>query len=355
MGQRSFKVASGVKVNVNKRSVGLTVGGKRARYTVNSKGRSTATVRVPGASLRHTSGSGAANRARTTRASAPAARPAVANEPRPGLFASRSERAYYRGVKELAAGRAAVAMEQFRESTRRAGSARAGAARPVAPFLMGGFTAARLGEIEEAIGLLEQAITQTTPIPDRWMQRYGGHIALTIEIGPSAKAQLPLDGSAPGIFLAQCHSQRGDIGKALEAVRPIEGEPVGPAALGAICKIHEAAEDWDGVIRLTAGIVNDDDITLSLWLMQAGAMEHKGLDEAAIEVYKDTLRSTKRNGDLLTIARYQRAKTYLRLGNRRQALRDLNRLYADHPDYEDVAALLEGLTRSGGQSSRPTS
>jgi predicted Zn-dependent protease len=68
------------------------------------------------------------------------------------------------------------------------------------------------------------------------------------------------------------------------------------------------------------------------------------------EVCKDALRSSKRNGDLLTIARYQRAKIYLRLGNRRQALRDLNRLCADQPDCEDVGALLERLTRSGGQS-----
>lgn len=172
MGRRSFKVASGVKVNVNERSVGLTVGGKRARYTVNSKGRST--DREPGAGTR-----GA----------------------RSGLQGPRSRRGLGRGV-----------------------------------------------------------------------------------------------------------------------------------------------------IRLTAGLLNEDDVTLALRLMQVGAMEHKGLDEAAIEVYKDALRSSKRNGDLLTVARYQRAKTYLRLGNRRQALRDLNRLYADQPDYEDVGALLEELTRSGGQS-----
>ena len=36
--RKSFKVAPGVKFNVNKKSVGVTVGTKGAHYTVNSKG-----------------------------------------------------------------------------------------------------------------------------------------------------------------------------------------------------------------------------------------------------------------------------------------------------------------------------
>ena len=45
--RRSVKIAPGVKVNFNKKSVGVTVGGKAAKVTVNSKGRVTASAKTP--------------------------------------------------------------------------------------------------------------------------------------------------------------------------------------------------------------------------------------------------------------------------------------------------------------------
>jgi hypothetical protein len=49
--RKSIKIAPGVKVNLNKKSVGVTIGGKGMHYTVNSKGRRTTTVGLPGTGL----------------------------------------------------------------------------------------------------------------------------------------------------------------------------------------------------------------------------------------------------------------------------------------------------------------
>lgn len=46
--RRSTKIAPGVKVNLSKKNVGVTVGSKGAHYSVNSSGRKTTTVGVPG-------------------------------------------------------------------------------------------------------------------------------------------------------------------------------------------------------------------------------------------------------------------------------------------------------------------
>lgn len=46
--RKSFKIAPGVRVNVGKKSVGMSVGGKGLRYSVNSSGRRTSTVGIPG-------------------------------------------------------------------------------------------------------------------------------------------------------------------------------------------------------------------------------------------------------------------------------------------------------------------
>ena len=49
--RKSVKIAPGLKLNFNKKSVGLTMGGKGAHYTINSSGTKTASVGIPGTGL----------------------------------------------------------------------------------------------------------------------------------------------------------------------------------------------------------------------------------------------------------------------------------------------------------------
>lgn len=55
--RKSFKIAPGVRVNVGKKSIGISAGVKGARVSVNSKGRVTKTVGIPGTGLSHTDSS----------------------------------------------------------------------------------------------------------------------------------------------------------------------------------------------------------------------------------------------------------------------------------------------------------
>lgn len=45
--RKSIKLGKGVRLNLNKKSVGLSVGGKLGRISVNSKGRTTKTIHTP--------------------------------------------------------------------------------------------------------------------------------------------------------------------------------------------------------------------------------------------------------------------------------------------------------------------
>ena len=56
--RKSIKVAHGIKVNLNKKSLGLTLGGKGIHHTVNSSGRRTSSVGIPGTGLSYVSSSG---------------------------------------------------------------------------------------------------------------------------------------------------------------------------------------------------------------------------------------------------------------------------------------------------------
>ena len=53
--RKSFKIAPGVRVNIGKKSVGISAGVKGARVSVNSNGRVTKSVGIPGTGLSYVS------------------------------------------------------------------------------------------------------------------------------------------------------------------------------------------------------------------------------------------------------------------------------------------------------------
>ena len=56
--RKSIKIAPGLKLNINKKSVGLTAGIRGAHYTINSKGKRTKTIGIPGTGLSYTTSTG---------------------------------------------------------------------------------------------------------------------------------------------------------------------------------------------------------------------------------------------------------------------------------------------------------
>ena len=53
--RKSFKIAPGVRLNVSNKSTGLSFGGKGLRYSINSNGRRTSSVGIPGTGLSYVS------------------------------------------------------------------------------------------------------------------------------------------------------------------------------------------------------------------------------------------------------------------------------------------------------------
>ena len=92
------------------------------------------------------------------------------------------------------------------------------------------------------------------------------------------------------------------------------------------------------VVRLTEGIENETPVHTALLLYKARALRGLGLLDAARETLTGALRRRKgRSEELLRALRYERALVYEDLGQRRRARSELEKLYAEFPDYEDVA------------------
>ena len=95
------------------------------------------------------------------------------------------------------------------------------------------------------------------------------------------------------------------------------------------------------VIRLTEGIENESGIHAALLLYKAKALRKLHLNEAARDVLTRALRRKKdRSDDLLHALRYESALVYEAVGQHKRARSELEKLYAEAPDYEDVAARL---------------
>ncbi len=93
------------------------------------------------------------------------------------------------------------------------------------------------------------------------------------------------------------------------------------------------------VVRLASGLENETPVHTALLLYKARALRGLGLLIAARETLTAALRRKKgRSEELLRALRYERALVYEDLGKPRRARAELEKIYAEAPDYEDVAA-----------------
>jgi tetratricopeptide (TPR) repeat protein len=339
--RRSIKLGPGVKLNLNKRSMGLTVGGRGAHYSVNTRGQRTRTIGLPGTGLSYIDRSSPRRSpARRSPARAPAAlsvaQPAAA--PRPGIFARHYERTFYEGVQKISHEDYQGALTAFEDADQSDDKHRA-----ISPALFAGVLSFQLGDHATAATYLERIANSSQSLPDKLMGKYAQGLHISVDID---RVSIPVEiGSlAAAMLLAQCYAETNRVDEAIGIAQQLYEHSETAGLLLFLCAMYQRAEDWDEIVHATAGISNEDDLTLTLRLWQAEAMEKQDLPDAAFEAYRDALKSKKRDSELLKKARYKRAMLYLAVGKRAMAKRDLGRLYGEDPDFEDVASALQSLS-----------
>jgi predicted Zn-dependent protease len=119
-----------------------------------------------------------------------------------------------------------------------------------------------------------------------------------------------------------------------------------PFLILSLCDLYAEVGAWDEIVDVASGVTNEDDVSLQVRLIQARAFREKGMDEAALEAYKDALRSKKRDPELLREVRYERAELYLASGKKAQGRKELERIYAEDAQFRDVAELLRAEDRA---------
>jgi tetratricopeptide (TPR) repeat protein len=128
--------------------------------------------------------------------------------------------------------------------------------------------------------------------------------------------------------------------------RVIEEDRLDVVAVAALAELmldadpvpRDAAEQ---IIRMTAVVENETPVHAAALLYKARALRVLGLHGAAVKTLTKAYRRKKdRPADLLRQIRYDRALGYEAIGQKRRARQELEAIYAEAPDFADVAERL---------------
>jgi tetratricopeptide (TPR) repeat protein len=333
--RKSISLGGGVRLNASKTGFGLSAGTRGARYSVHSSGRRTRSVGLPGSGLSYVTTRSGSSRRAASNTQRQATAGTAASISKPGLFAPAHEKAFAKGVSVYVSGDAHKAWQHFCEAARRDTQDKS-----AADDLFAGLLAVQLEKTAEAIPYLERVVRSPTELPDDLMRKYIPGGATTIGVTPHVSVSVPFGSTAAALALAEVYQGAGRRDEAIGVLQKLLEIRKEASLTLSLAELLAEEEAWDELVELTAGTKNQDDLTLAICIFQARALESQGMDEAALEVYRDALRSKKRDDELLKRARYARGRLYLRLGKKAQGRKDLSRVYADDPSFEGVADLL---------------
>jgi len=344
---RSFSIVPGVKFRLNKRSVGLTLGKGPFHYTVNSRGRRTSSVGIPGTGMYFQDGRGGTPYRRPSRRRTAASAPAPAPEPqfitgtaadaiatslvtrRPGWFAPKGEKALHRAL----AAKDIPALEQL---------AAAGG-----PFtLASNALLAIVAPCEDDAGLerraraIYAALAAGDPAADPFIRKYAPGLVTAVPITEQVSAELPMNRMGLALLYVETLQELGRLEDAANYVAGLERNEVSALSLA---ELWIALERWDEVVGLTTGVTNADDFTALMLVYRGIAFREQGYYDAAREAFRDALRSKKRSPLIRHLALFARSQCSVEQRRFAAARKDLETILNEDPSYEGLQAALDAL------------
>ena len=326
--RKSINLGGGFRVNLNKKSVGLSAGGKGFRYSANSAGTRNRTISAPGTGLswRTTTSSRSTSR--------PPARPQTsgpaAAAPHPGLFAPKEDKQLYKALQQAESGAPA---EYW------------------APLMLGLTNDAKLGvaasmlaglllrdrDPQTALKLLSPLLaTGVDPATDPFLRAYCPSACGSIAVD-GVPLTLTMSRDLLAVLTSQLHSQQGQLPAARSAAQAMS-DSWWARVLRADLAVD--AGDFDTAITLTDNVTNIDDLSALALAIRGAALREAGHVTAAQEALREALRFPSRTQPVRHRARLERARLYIAQCQTAKARQDLERILAEDSQYPGVRELL---------------
>jgi len=344
---RRMKIAPGLSLNFSKTGISPSVGVPGARVTLGRQGVRK-TVGIPGTGMFYTevgggsgnqSGGGSRGRASDRHDAPPPPPPEPEHNLDLGFFqrlvTPADERAFVDGCKAYVDGDKRNALHELKQASDRADAA-----------FLAGFLALDADQLDDARQLLQRASSNHRSL-GKLFEKYGLNLTIVLPITDTVAAHIQPGRRGALLGLAEVYQAKDDVKAALDCLKRLRR--IAPddvlVHLSIAELLTEAYPDNERlakeIVELAGQVENDSSIHAALMLYKAQALRTLGLHTAARDELTVALRKRKdRDADLLRAVRYERARVYAQLGRKKQARKDLERIYAEVPDYEDVAERL---------------
>lgn len=384
---RRVKIAPGVSLNFSKSGPSVSLGPRGAKVTAGRRGLRR-TVGLPGSGLYYTENSRWEGGRKKDSSSGdresgrePNRSPESAGSPDRAdmggvekkldlgffqrLFTPDDEKTLVEGLKEFVRGDEESSLKLLEQ-----------ASHIVDARFMAGFVSLKLGDFPKAAEHLRQAAESGEGI-GTYFDKYGLNISFYLPITEHVRAAIEPSVRGALLALIECEQELGEISRAAaDARRLLNMSEEDPAALLSLVELLIAAEGggtgagvtdnggtgkrktgWgvtDGgragkesglkeVVKLTSSVENKSEIHAALLYYKGIALHKLGMPTAARDAFTKGLRRSKnRSEELLRALRYRRALIYRELGKASRARAEMEKVYAEDPDYEDVADFLRG-------------
>lgn len=332
---RRIKLASGLSLNLSKGGGSLSLGPPGLKYTIGTSGQR-GTVGLPGTGLYYTGrvGTGGQHarvepRAAATAAPDPAAHLDLGFFQR--LFTPDNEEHFVDGMRAFVQGDDARAIALLDVPHAMADA-----------LFMAGMLALKAGRWSDALDLFGRAGKNPASL-GTCFDKYG--LRAQVRLPVTERITAVIEPGVRGIALARAEAQQalGDWRAALATLEGLHGkapaDAIGILSLAEILIEDQAdAAAYRRVVQLAEGIHNTSELDAAILYWKGRALHGLKLLTAARDTLTEAFRRKQgRDPDLLRAIQYERARVYEDLGQHTRAREEFGRIYADDPDYADVA------------------
>ncbi|MBN1434978.1 hypothetical protein JW921_09470 [Candidatus Fermentibacterales bacterium] len=210
-----------------------------------------------------------------------------------------------------------------------------------------GFLALRTGDLDSAEKDLTAAPLARGGI-GRYFRKYGFEPELRVALRHGASCAVPLDRFGSMLMLVEISSRKPDIDRAIS----IAGDVcrLAPELLLARVMLAETLDlagrsdkdTLEEVVKLGRAVENRGAVHAAMLYYKGKALRKLGIYTAALETLETAMMNPKlRTEELIKAATYEHALALEQSGNKLESRKQLEHLYAEDPEYEDIRKRLQ--------------
>ena len=329
--RRSIKIIPGVKINFNKNSVGLTLGGRGAHYTINSSGRRTVSAGLPGTGLwwQESSGGGRSRRVSPPEPETPLYEKPLSEKPKPSFFAKHYENAIYDAMQDMNQKKfEAIVNDYPNESI-------------FAKFMLVTIMCSKPETGRAGLAIAEEVWQRREELIKNDMYlKYAPGIKTQMPIIPGISYTGPYTVHLLGYLLFELYVTDETYEKAEKVLSEISPDFYTPLAK---MELDYLQKKYDEVIKETNSPDADTNESAARELYRAMTFRETGDLDAAVLLLTEVTKNRSLDKALIMRSRYERGVTYLKSGDTKKALADFEFIVSKNGDYLDTNDYLKKL------------